>query len=84
MATKSTTKLSIEMPTKEHKKLKILADAMGISLKNFVLNALEYVLYPNKKPNKETIKAIEKIERGEGLIHCDSIEDFWYKAGIRE
>ena len=59
-----TTKLSIEIPTEEHRKLKILADAMGTSLKSFVLNALEYVLYPNKKPNKETIEAIKKIERG--------------------
>lgn len=79
-----TTKLSIEIPIKEHKKLKILADAMGISLKNFVLNALEYVLYPNKKPNRETIEAIKKIERGEGLISCDGIEDFWKKVGIEE
>ena len=38
--TSKTTKLSIEIPTEEHRKLKILADAMGISLKNFVLNAL--------------------------------------------
>ena len=82
--TSKTTKLSIEIPTEEHRKLKILADAMGISLKSFVLNALEYVLYPNKTPNKETIEAIEKIERGEGLIPCDGIEDFWKKVGIRE
>jgi hypothetical protein len=79
-----TTKLSIEIPTKEHKKLKILADAMGLSLKNFVLNALEYVLYPNRKPNEETIEAIEAIERGEGLIPCKDIKDFWKKVGIEE
>lgn len=83
MASKNFTKLSIEIPIKEHRKLKILADASGSSLKEFVLNALEYVLYPKRKPNKETLKAIETIEKGEGLIPCDDIEDFWKKIGIK-
>lgn len=34
-----------------------------------------------KKPNKETLEAIRKVNE-EGGIHCDSIKDFWEKMGM--
>ena len=37
----------------------------------------------NKIPNKETAKAMEETMRGEGLVHCESIDDMFNKLGIK-
>ncbi len=83
MAT-NTTRLSVEIPKKDHRKLKILADANGLTLKEFVLSALEPILYPNKKPNKTTQKAIEDTESGIGLTTYENIEQMWDVLGLNE
>lgn len=79
-----TTRLSIDMNPKDHRKLKILADAHGMSLKEFILTLLEPVLYPNKQPNKDTQKAIENIENGVGLKTFKSVEHMWKELGLDE
>lgn len=60
MATQ-TTRLSIDMNPKDHRKLKILADANGLSLKDFLLIVLEPYLHPNKKPNKNVSHMWEEL-----------------------
>ena len=77
-----TTRLSIEIPSRDHRKLKILANANGLTLKEFVLIALNPILHPNKKPNKMTQKVMEETDRGEGLIPCDNMDDFWEQMGL--
>jgi len=79
-----TTRLSIEIPARDHKKLKIMANANGLTLKDFVLIALNPILHPSKKPNKTTRKVMEETDRGEGLISCDNMEDFWEQMGLNE
>ena len=78
----NTTRLSVEIPKKDHKKLKILAEANELTLKDLVLVALEPILYPKKTPNATTRKAIEDAEKGTGLVFCEDIEDFWEKVGL--
>ncbi len=83
MATQ-TTRLSVDMNPNEHRKLKILAEANGMTLKEFILTLLEPVLYPNKKPNKETQKAIDNIEKGKNLRSFESVEHMWKELGLDE
>lgn len=75
-------RLSIEVTPQERRRLKILAEAQGLTLKALVFSILEPILYPERVPNEETIKALEDCEKGVGLTVCDSIEDFWNKMGF--
>ena len=83
MATQ-TTRLSIDMDHKDHRKLKILADANGVSLKDFILTVLDPYLHPKKRPNKATQKAIENVENGKNLRTFESIEQMWEELGLDE
>ena len=77
-----TTRMSIDIPQRDHRRLKMLANAYGLSLKEFVLNQLDPILHPEKIPSKSTKKAIQKIERGEGLISCTDVDDLLNKLDI--
>lgn len=79
-----TTRLSVDMNPKDHRKLKILADANGISLKDFILTVLEPYLHPQKKPNKATLKAIDNIEKGINLRSFKDVEHMWKELGLNE
>lgn len=80
--TTKTTRLSVDMNSKDHRKLKILANANGMTLREFVLTLLDPLLHPNKKPNKATLKAMENAEKGVGLKTYESIEDMWEELGL--
>lgn len=83
MATQ-TTRLSIDMDPKDHRKLKMLADANGVSLKDFILTLLDPYLHPNKKFNKQTQRAIENAEKGINLRSFKSVEHMWEELGLNE
>ena len=80
MSTK-TIRLSVDMDPKDHKKLKILADTMGVSLREFILSLLDPILHPGKKPNKETIKAMKDARTGK-TIKTKDFYDFCKKLGL--
>ena len=80
MATKSI-RMSIDIPSKDHRRLKILADAENMTLREFVLSALEPILHPKKKPNKETIQAMKDAREGR-TIKANDFEDLCDKLGI--
>lgn len=80
----NTTRLSVEIPSNEHKKLKILADANGLTLRDFILIILDPILHPKKKPNKTTRKAIEDTEKGIGLKTYKNIDQMWEALGLDE
>ncbi len=72
------------MKSKEHKKLKILAEAHGMTLREFILTLLEPILYPNKTPNKKTRKAIGNIDKRKKLRSFESVEHMWNELGLNE
>ena len=39
-------------------------------------------LYSENTPNAETLKAIESVEKGRGLIQADDVADLFRKLGI--
>ena len=80
--TTKTTRRSVDMNSKDHIKLKILANANGMTLREFILTLLGPLLHPNKKPNKATLKAMENVEKGIGLKTFESIEDLWEELGL--
>ncbi|WP_194847504.1 hypothetical protein [Candidatus Neptunochlamydia vexilliferae] len=80
MATQMT-RMSIDIPTKDHRRLKVLANSQGLTIREFVLTSLEPALHPTKKPNKETQKAMEDARKRK-TIKANDFEDLCDKLGI--
>ena len=81
MSSKSVTRMSIDIPTKDHKRLKMLANSKGLSLREFVLFLIDPVIHPEKKPNCETVKAMEEARKGK-TIKAKDLQDLWKKLDI--
>ena len=77
------TRMTIDMPLEEHKKLKAMAAFMGMSLKELVLNCLRSHLLSDNEPNNETLKAFKETDEGIGLIRCKDFNEFVDKLGLK-
>lgn len=62
--TARTTRMSIDVPLKDHKRIKVLAAAEGASIREFVIECIYERIYPEKIPNKKTQKAMEDARKG--------------------
>ena len=79
--TTNITRMSIDIPSKDHRRLKILADAEEMTLREFVLAVLDPILHPKRNPNKKNLKAIEDARKRKTLKAKD-FEDLCDKLGI--
>ena len=77
-------RLSVEISRKEHKKLKIFADANGLTLRELILISLDPILHPKKEPNKSTLKTIKDTEKGIGLKTYENVDQMWEALGLNE
>lgn len=77
-------RLSIDIPKSQHKRLKKLSVDLGLSMRQIILDALESIecRYGNHIPNEETIKSIEDVKARKNLIEAENIEDLFKKLGI--
>lgn len=76
-------RMTIDLPTEVHKKLKAMAAFMGMTLKDLVLNCLTDHLLSENEPNEETLKAFKETDRGKGLVRCKDFNDFVDKLGLK-
>ena len=74
-------RVTIDIPKADHKRLKAQAAIMGKSMKDIILEGINIVLC-NNIPNAETRKVIEEIEKGKGLKKSKSLDDLFDKLGI--
>ncbi len=74
-------RMTIDMPSEEHKKLKAMAAFFGISLKDLVLSCLRDHLL--NEPNEETLQSFKKTDEGKGLIRCEDFNNFIEKLGLK-
>lgn len=75
-------RITIDIPKKDHKRLKALSAILGKSMRNIVVESLEERLYSKKVLSKETLKTILDVEKRKGLIEAENIEDLFKKLGI--
>lgn len=75
-------RMTIDIPTEDHKRLKALAAVLGKSMREIILEWIHQQLYSTNSPNKETLKAIEKVEKGKDIIECEDIDDLFRKLGM--
>ena len=75
-------RISIEIPSNEHKKLKALAAFSGMTIKELVLSCLREHVLGGEKPNAETLKVFKETDEGKGLVECDDFDDFVEKLDL--
>jgi hypothetical protein len=79
--TAKTTRMSIDISLRDHKRIKVLAAAEGVSLREFVIECINERIYPEKRPKKATKKAMEDARKG-NTIKAKSFEDLCKQIGI--
>jgi hypothetical protein len=77
-------RLTIDIPTATHLWLKKRAKALGKSMREIVIEAVEKCLCESDPhiPNKRLRKVLSNIEDGKNLTHYESLEDLYKKLGI--
>ncbi len=80
--TSETTRLSVEIPVKTHRKLKILAEANGLTLREFILAIVDPVINPPKKLNQTTFRAMEDAGKGVDLNSFKDLDHLWQDLGL--
>ncbi len=79
-----TVRLTIDIPTDTHLWLKKRAKALGKSMREIVIEAIEKCLCESDPhiPNKRTRRALLDAQNGKNLTHYESLEDLYKKLGI--
>lgn len=80
MASK-TIRMSIDVPAKDHKRIKVLAGAEGVTLKDFVIECIHEKIHPEKKPNAKTRKAMDDARKGK-TTKAKDLADLYEQLGI--
>ena len=78
-----TTRMSIDVRLQDHKRIKMLAAAEGISIREFVIECISDKIYPEKAkhPNKTTRKAMESARKGKA-IKAKDFDEICKKIGL--
>lgn len=76
-------RMTIDIPSNVHKKLKAIAAYEGISLKNLIITCLKDNLLSSNIPNEETLKVFRETEEGKNLIRCENFDDFIKKLNLQ-
>ena len=76
-------RLTIDIPNEDHRRLKSGAATLGKSMRELVCEALHSYLLctPDRPsiPNEETLQAMENVENGKELVVCNDVEDMFHK-----
>jgi hypothetical protein len=78
---KKTTRMSIDVSLKDHTRIKVLAAAEGLSVREFVIECINERIHPEKKPNAKTRKAMEDARKGK-TIKAKDISEIYKSLGI--
>lgn len=76
-----TTRMSIDVSLKDHRRIKVLAAAEGASIREFVMECIRERIYPEKIPNKKTRKAMEDARKGK-VKKAKNFDDLCEQLGI--
>lgn len=81
---KDTTRVTVDFPQEEHKRLKAVAALMGVSIKDYIIICVEEKLFSQNIPNRKTRKVFEETDQGKNLTACENVEDLIEKLGLDE
>ena len=75
-----TIRYTIDLPSKEHKRISTMASVLGLSMKDLFLLSVEE--FAQKKLNKTTLKALEETSEDKGLHKFESLDEMFKDLGI--
>ncbi len=75
-----TARLTIDMDKSDHKRLKMAASMMGVTIKNLVLMSVDEFMH--RKPNKVTVKAMKQSEIGKGIKKFNNLDELFDDLGL--
>jgi len=84
---KPNTRVTVDIPTVDHKKLKMLAAYQGKSMREIFVELIEHGLEEYREcpkdhtPNEVTKKALDNIKTKKGLQKADTVEELFKKLG---
>lgn len=87
-------RLTIDIPSKDHKELKVLAIAYKTTMRELFLKAIPYIKQSLKEntdpcklskhnPNKKTLKVMKNVKEGKNLSRASTVEELFKLAGIK-
>ncbi len=79
---KELSRITIDIPKEDHKKLKAMAAILGKCMREIVIESLKEQLNGSKIPNKKTLKVIADAHKGKGLTTAKDAEDLFEKLGL--
>lgn len=74
-------KVTFECSLDDRAYIKMLAANEHVTISEYMLSRVRPE-FPNKKPNAETLQAMEDSRNGK-TVKCKSLEDFWKKLGVK-
>jgi antitoxin component of RelBE/YafQ-DinJ toxin-antitoxin module len=80
----NTTRVTVDFPNEEHKRLKAVAALMGMSIKDYIILCVEEKIFSKNIPNKKTKKVFEETDRGKNLTACENVDDMIEKLGLNK
>ncbi len=78
----STSRITIDLPSVDHKKLKALAAMMGKSMREVILESINELLCESHDPNETTIRAIKNVEKRKNLVKVKDLQELCKKLDI--
>ena len=84
---KTNTRVTVDIPTVDHKKLKMLAAYHGKTMREVFVELIEHGLEHYQEcsedhvPNETTKKTLEKVKTRKGLKKADTVEELFKKLG---
>ena len=80
MSTK-TIRMSIDVPLKDHRRIKVFAAAEEATIREFVIECIHDRIYPSKTPTKATKQAMTETRRKKTL-KAKNFDDLCDQLGI--
>ncbi len=73
-------RLTIDLPSAAHRRLKTMASMLDMSMKDLVLMSVDEFMH--RKPNKVTEKALKQSQSGKNLKKFESLDAMFEDLGI--
>lgn len=81
MRQRERTRVTVDFPQDEHKRLKAVAALMGVSMQQYIIGCVEEKLYSENVPNAKTRKVFKETDEAKNLNACENVNDLIKKLG---
>lgn len=73
-------RMTVDIPEEDHKRLKVLAAILGVSIREIIANLVHERLH--RYPNAETLEAIDSVQKRKDLVEATDLDDLFHQLGI--